>query len=82
MEQDDKKPEKIDFIKSMKVLKLEPGDIIVLKSDQVLSMEMIKLLKDHVGKITETKVLILEPGLDIGVLRKKQSTHLGPWGDH
>ena len=69
MEQDDKKPEKIDFIESMKVLKLEPGDIIVLKSDQVLGMEMIKIFKEQIGKVTKNKILILEGGSDIGVLR-------------
>lgn len=61
--------EGIDFIESMKVLKLEPSDIIVLKTAETLSMEMINILKRQVEKVTKSKILILQGDMDIGVLR-------------
>lgn len=62
--------EQIDFIENIKIFKLEPDDIIVLKTDQTLSMKMIKKLKERTEKVITVKVLILDNGLDIEILRK------------
>jgi len=64
--------DKIDFIESMKILKCEPGDIVVLKIDMKMDEEVRRKITNSLEGIVKNKVLILEKGVDIGVFRKKQ----------
>ena len=66
------KKDKIDFIESMKILKCEPGDIVVLKIDMALTEDVYSRLKKHIKGIVKTEVLILQQGMDIGILRKNE----------
>lgn len=64
----------IEFIDSMKVLKIEPGDILVLKTDKYISGDNAKAISDYfkdIFKKFDNKVLLLSDGMDIGILRKK-----------
>lgn len=67
----------IEFIQSMQTLEIHDNDILIVKIDQKLSVEISKTLHDHIkanlpdnikGKV---KVFIFEPGMDIGILRQK-----------
>ena len=61
----------IEFLEAMQVLELRPDDILVLKSKMVLSHaargNIVKAFKEHI-KI-KNQVVILEEGMEIGVLR-------------
>ncbi len=67
----------IEYIKSMQTLEIHDNDILVVKIDQRLSVSantnLKKVIENNLpdnlkGKI---KVLILEPGMDIGILRQE-----------
>ncbi len=67
--------DKIDFIESMKVLEYKPSDIIVMKCSQKLSFDNRLWILESVQKVLDPinkriKVMILEDGMDIGVLRE------------
>ena len=68
--------EKVDYFQSMQKLKIKDGDVIVLKCKQKLSSETAKHLSEAYQKamegfrIKDIKVLILEEGIDIGVITK------------
>lgn len=62
----------IEFIHAMQVLELKPDDIIVLKTKEYISLEAYINLKNIIKKTAQGhKCIILEAGIDIGVLRKK-----------
>jgi hypothetical protein len=64
--------DEIDFVEHLKVLSLVPNDIIVIKTDRVLSEVQYANVKRYIGQIinrADVKIMILEDGLDIGVLR-------------
>jgi len=69
------KKEKIDFIESLGKLEYQDGDIIVLKCSHNLSLEehanIQEVIKEHIAPYGKVKVIILEDGIDIGILRKK-----------
>lgn len=62
----------IDFIESVKVLRLKPDDIIVLKiSDQLLTPEYVdSTIKRVQPFFSNHKFLILDKGKDIEILRE------------
>jgi len=63
---------KIDFVQELKVLKVQPGDVIILKTDLIFrSGEAASALANHVKEIigAGVKVILLEQGMGIGVLR-------------
>ncbi len=69
--------EKIEFVEYAKILTVKDGDIIVLKTDQILTVDTIEYLKNslsssvkELGENIKVKIIILEQGMDIGVLRK------------
>ncbi len=72
----DKVPD-IDFIQHMQKLELKDGDALVLKIERGLSQDKLKHIKDMITrlfkelKITGCRALILEKGMEIGVLRKE-----------
>jgi len=58
----------------MGVLSLNPGDTVVLKAKCKLSRNSIEAMKEQLHLIicgTDAKVVILEEGMDIGVLREE-----------
>ena len=72
-----KKPKLIDLVQEIKILKLEPGDIVVLKYPGVLKKEIAERIMAHVNEIIneiikeKNRTMILEDGMDLDVLRKK-----------
>lgn len=65
----------INFLQSMQKLELKEGDIIVLRHPYKLSEETIVNLKSQIQLIIKSagfnvKIMVLEEGMDIGVLRK------------
>lgn len=66
----------INFLQSMQKLELKEGDIVVLRHPYKLSERTTTILKTHIEKIIRSggfnvKVMVLEEGMDIGVLRKE-----------
>lgn len=70
------KTEEINFIKSMQVLTLKEGDILVLKTLALLSDSNIKRINSIIDEylppnlVGKVKLMVLEEGMDIGVLRE------------
>ena len=66
--------DEIDFVEHLKVLSLAPKDIIVIKTDRRLSEVQYTNVKRYIEQIVnrgDVKIMILEDGLDIGVLRSE-----------
>lgn len=68
----------IDYLKTMQKLDVKDGDIIVIKNPYKLSAETYTNLRLAIQKILKeygynVKVMILEDGMDIGVLRKEDN---------
>jgi hypothetical protein len=64
--------DEIDFVEHLKVLSLVPNDIIVIKTDRVLSEVQYANVKRYIGQIinrADVKIMILEDGMDIGIFR-------------
>jgi hypothetical protein len=71
--------ERISWLQSMQKLDMKDGDIVVLRHPLVLSKEAIKNICTTVKEIIKesgfnVKVMFLEEGLDIGVLRKEKQS--------
>jgi hypothetical protein len=65
------KKEKImnEFIEKVKVLELRPGQILVVKYDGFLTLEAQERITSKLKqKFPDNQVMILEGGLDIGVI--------------
>jgi len=61
-----------EFIQAMSVLTLHPDDILVVKVDVALTHEVGKAIRDHVLSVMpSSKVLVLDKGMDIGVVRQQ-----------
>lgn len=62
----------LDMIEAMKVLTLQPGDALVLKVDARLTRADASSIAQHVCEaLGDIPVLVLERGMDLGVLRKE-----------
>ena len=69
--------EVIEFVKSMEVLEMKPGDVVAFKIDRKISAVMHQQLSaaikhifmDALGR-EDVGVIIVEPGCDIGILRE------------
>lgn len=64
----------VEFLRAMQILRLEPGDIVVITVKQKLSNEAIKnlhqqLLNTFNGFGIEDRIMILDEGLEIGAIR-------------
>ncbi len=72
-----KKKPKVDYIKSIQKLDIREGDIIVLKTNDRLTQKIHDRIKsqweDMKGSLNldNINMIILEEGMDIGVLRKE-----------
>lgn len=65
-----------DFIESMSVLNVQPGDVIVIKTNKILKPEQTHNIRNILEKVLlhaamNNQVLILDDGLDIGVMHKQ-----------
>lgn len=59
-----------EFIEHLGVLKIEPGDTIVIKSPVLLSTEQVERIKECVSRhFPQNRVMLLEAGKDIGVIK-------------
>lgn len=66
-------PMRLSRLLPMRVLRLEPGDIIVLQTDLKLDKQQIQALRDNASKqFGGCKVAVLTHGLKVGVLRKSE----------
>jgi Mg2+/citrate symporter len=61
--------EELSMIEAMSVLEVRPGDIVVLKTPIRLTLEQSNRIKEAAEKALGMKVIVLQDGLDIGVLR-------------
>lgn len=71
---------KLQFIKSFGKLELKDGDTLVLKSESKLSVEVCARIKEHIKHLLgdlKIKVLVLDGGMDIGILRKEEAKDAG-----
>ena len=67
----------INFLQSMQKLELKEGDIVVLRHPYKLSSDTITRLKTEIKEHIRAggfnvKVMVLEEGMDIGLLRKEK----------
>ena len=69
--------EAIEFVKSMEVLEMKPGDVVAFKIDRKISPVIHQQLRAaikhtfmEVRGCEDVGVLIIEPGFDIGILRE------------
>ena len=65
---------KIDFIESMKVLEFKRGDVIVMTTSGPIPTDVRDYLRGAVKEVFHVeergvKVVILEDGMDIGIMR-------------
>ena len=68
--------EQIEFLKSeFKVMHLEPGDIVVLRTPLVLSKQAIdNILGPIKAMIPDHHIILLEEGMDIGAIHPTEPT--------
>lgn len=59
-------------IESIKVARLEPGDVLVFKCQQAVSMQAATRVLEHARQLLPdgVTVMLLDRGVDIEVLRK------------
>lgn len=65
----------IRFLGDVQRLSLEPGDTLVFRTDQHLSDDQVAWMKE-ICHVMGTKVLVVEGGLQLGVLRSEPESHL------
>lgn len=59
-------------------IKLEPGDILVLRSPKPLSPEVAKRLQEMFAKLSPSfKTLVLDAGMDLAVVSEADLAKLG-----
>jgi len=62
----------VEFLKAMQILSLQPGDIVVLNYPDYLSESAISNITNSIkAHIPDNKIIILEGGLTIGIIRKE-----------
>lgn len=57
-------------IESLKVLQLQPNDVLVLTCETLMSDSEKKNVSTRLAKLFPNKILILDSGVDIAVIRK------------
>jgi hypothetical protein len=64
---------KADFIQSISKLEVKPGDTIIIKTPHRLNEKLYEAINDSIrgalGLDQKIKIVILEDGMDIGILR-------------
>lgn len=57
-------------VRAVRILTLKPDDIVVLRTSQHLSLHVLERLREHLRRAyTDNKVMILDGGLEIDVVR-------------
>lgn len=75
--------DEIEFVKNMQTLEIRENDILIVKLDREISANVNKVITNNVrnnlpDNIKGTvKVFVLEPGVDIGILRKNDKENNG-----
>lgn len=59
----------VEFIQSMSILSLQPGDKIIIKVKEKLSDQTYSRLRSMIQKSVDATVIVLDSDMDIGVLR-------------
>ena len=59
----------VEFIQSMSVLTLQPGDKVIIKVKEKLSDQTYSRLRSMIQKSVDATVIVLDSDMDIGVLR-------------
>lgn len=59
----------VEFIQSMSVLSLQPGDKVIIKVKEKLSDQTYSRLRSMIQKSVDATVIVLDSDMDIGVLR-------------
>jgi hypothetical protein len=61
----------IQIIKSMRVLRVKPGDVVVLTTKDHVNDETASRLVTMMQRVIppDTKVIVLAPGISLGVMR-------------
>ena len=57
-------------------MEVRPGDVLLLKTEHRLSVESVEVIKQKLSGalgLPTNKILILDGGADLGVLRKKEA---------
>ena len=72
--------ERVNWLQSMQKLDVKDGDIVVLRHPGVLSKDSAKKLKKFVRKIVkghgfDVHAMVLEEGMEIGVLRQESKLY-------
>jgi len=72
--------ERVNWLQSMQKLDVKDGDIVVLRHPGVLPEYLAKQLKKTVRKIVkghgfDVHVMVLEEGMEIGVLRQESKLY-------
>ena len=59
----------VEFIQSMSILSLQPGDKVIIKVKEKLSDQTYSRLRSMIQKSVDATVIVLDSDMDIGVLR-------------
>jgi hypothetical protein len=63
----------VEFIQSISKLEVKPGDTIIIKTPHRLNEKLYEAINDSIrgalGLDQKIKIVILEDGMDIGILR-------------
>ena len=60
-----------DLIQAISILSVQPGDVVVIKSNDCLSLDAAARIREVAkSAIPENEVVVLCDGLDIEILRK------------
>lgn len=64
-------PDELQDIKEARIIRISPGDKIILRHPDRLSFQAIENLTTIAEKVFGCPVLVLSEGMDIDVLRKE-----------
>lgn len=68
-------PREVNYVEDMQALKVEPGDVIVLRHSGAISEMALNRLKISKKEcFPDNKILVLEEDMKIGLLRKSEIT--------
>ncbi len=63
----------INWIEELQVISLKPGDILVIKSNKILTTSIYENIKSYFkSHFPQNEVVIFEPGMDLGVILRKE----------
>jgi hypothetical protein len=60
----------LELIKAMSVLTVQHGDVVVMKADRVFTLEQRTYVEEFFSSKLGVPVVLLDNGVDIGVIRQ------------